>query len=151
MAKLPELDWKSNQSPARNARAHLPGLVNDYFRAGRELLAGTPSPQELHAFRLRTKRLRYTLELFHACYGPVLHKRLADLRVLQQLLGEMNDCVAAQRLLPPMKDFLEDLAARRTALFVKHWKEDFDKPGAQAAWLRYLRRTKPRRSAAKRK
>ena len=96
----------------RNARRQLPPLVQAYFARVRELLAADPPPAELHAIRLATKRLRYSLELFRPCYGPGLETRLAALQSLQQILGEVNDCVAAERLL---EDLLPATPARSRA------------------------------------
>ena len=52
----------------------------------------------MHAFRLKTKRLRYTLELFRACYGPSFEQRIEALKEMQTLLGEINDCAAGLRI-----------------------------------------------------
>src|SRR5579884_2208612 len=71
-AKKPARLWEEKRPVAENARAHLPTLLREYFQAGRELVAARPAPADLHAFRLRTKRLRYTLELFAPVYGARL-------------------------------------------------------------------------------
>jgi len=83
-----------------NARSELPKRAADYFAEVRKTLAENPTLAELHRVRLATKRLRYTLELFRPCYGPGLETRLAALRAIQQLLGEVNDSVSAAKLLP---------------------------------------------------
>ena len=93
------MHFDDNASPAVNARMTLPALVGKYAGAGRKLLAENPDPAQLHALRLQTKRLRYTLELFAPCYGPGLDERLAMLRGVQQHLGEMNDCATLRALL----------------------------------------------------
>src|SRR5215472_10284639 len=97
--------WDEAGSAGENARAQLPAVAGAYFREGRKLLAGSPSPDDLHGFRLKTKRLRYTLELFRGCYSSPLEQRLEALRAVQTLLGDLNDCVAAERIasnaLPP--------------------------------------------------
>jgi len=133
---------------AGNARRELPRLVAGYFERGRALLAKDPSPAKLHRLRLATKRLRYTLELFRATYGPGLETRLAELRHLQQLLGEINDGEAARRLLAkamkgsPQKnmvaDFLHVRAGAKAQGFRKHWADVFDAPGRERWWTLYL-------------
>lgn len=61
----------------------------------RELSAGLYRPlkaKRLHKMRIAAKRLRYTLELYSACWGAEA-KRLADeISELQDALGEMHDC-----------------------------------------------------------
>jgi len=64
--------WDETATAARNARSELPMASQRYFRAGRETLGSETTPAELHAFRLRTKRFRYSLELFRPIYGPTL-------------------------------------------------------------------------------
>jgi CHAD domain-containing protein len=131
-----------------NARRQLPGLVRAYFAYVRKLLAADPRPTELHAIRLATKRLRYSLELFRPCYGPGLETRLAALQNLQQILGEVNDCVAAERLLEDLlpatparsraEQFLRRSAAAKAVALRKQWHESFDAPGREQWWLQYL-------------
>jgi len=147
MSKIP---WDGNTPPAGNARQHLPQLVADYFAFGRELLASHPQPSELHALRLATKRLRYTLELFRPCYGPGLALRIRELRELQQLLGEINDTAAAARTLdgvlngspqrPRIDSFLRREGESKAAAFHKQWREVFDAPGQEHWWTSYLAR-----------
>src|ERR1043165_7349357 len=94
-----QIDWVEKIGPAANARRQLPQLVTSYFAFVREQLAGDPSPAKLHRLRLKSKRLRYTLELFRPCYGAGLETRIGELRRLQQLLGEMNDSAATAGLI----------------------------------------------------
>ena len=47
-----------------------------YFKEGREALAPGATWEAMHAFRLRTKRFRYTLETFRDFYGPGIEKRI---------------------------------------------------------------------------
>ena len=143
--------WDQNSGAAHNARHHLPALVADYFAQARETIRGHAKPSEMHALRLRTKRLRYTLELFRSCYGPGLRVRLAALRQLQQYLGEINDCAAARRLLAgyvkknsihwrQLDQFLEQRSLDKAAEFRRIWTQEFDFPGKQQWWTRYLAR-----------
>src|SRR5213594_2000685 len=99
MAKRISPVWDTNKSAPENAARKLPKLAGRYFKAGRKLLKGRASVEILHRFRLETKRFRYTLELFRPCYGPGLDQRLALLRKVQDLLGEINDCVTAKSLI----------------------------------------------------
>ena len=97
MSKRHIARWDARTAAAANARRELPRLVAAYFARVRELLADNPPPAKLHAIRLETKRMRYTLELFRPCYGPGMDTRLAALRHIQQLLGEVNDCSTTER------------------------------------------------------
>jgi CHAD domain-containing protein len=50
----------------------------------------------LHQFRICGKQLRYTLELLASAFGPVLRDQLYPVvQKLQEQLGRINDCVAA--------------------------------------------------------
>ncbi|HEY7388633.1 MAG TPA: CHAD domain-containing protein, partial [Bryobacteraceae bacterium] len=90
-------EWDESSDAIVNARTVLPKLVEEYFALGREVLASEPAPSALHQLRLASKKLRYTLELFKACYGPGFRERIETLKTLQQMLGEINDTVAAER------------------------------------------------------
>src|SRR5438105_2483389 len=134
MPHKPGTKWDDAGSAGENARAQLPAVAGAYFQAGRKLLAGSPAAADLHGFRLKTKRLRYTLELFRPCYNSTFDQRLDALRDIQTLLGDINDCTAAQRIaasalpaksqnLVKFERFLQARCNRLTAAFRKHWKE----------------------------
>ena len=147
--------WDDAGSAGENARAQLPAVVGTYFKTGRKLLSGSPTPVEMHGFRLKTKRLRYTLELFRVCYSSTLEQRLESLKEIQTLLGEINDCTAALRVASAIlsvkspdylraERFLQARSKRLCAAFTKHWKEKFDAPGREDWWVSYLARAKSR-------
>jgi CHAD domain-containing protein len=151
MRKSGRITWDEHAEAAKNARQHLPKLVSDYFAGARELLARDPGPARLHGLRLATKRLRYSLELFRPCYGAGLATRIAGLRKLQQVLGEVNDATAAQRALAGVlkgaspqrtriKKFLRERGEAKAQEFRKHWTEVFDAPGQERWWTSYLTR-----------
>src|SRR5579862_5436817 len=89
--------WDEAKTAADNAKTALPPLVEWYFAHGREYLTQETAPAALHALRLETKRIRYTLELFRGVYGPGLDKYLDALHQMQQHLGAINDHVVAGR------------------------------------------------------
>ncbi len=147
MGKAHDIVWDVRASAARNARRNLPQLMSWYFAGGRALLANDASPSKLHELRLATKRVRYTLELFRECYGTGLGTRLTELRHVQQLLGELNDTVAAGRLLAKptarphqgrIEKFLEDRLSAKMQEFRRYWSENFDAPGQEQRWTQYL-------------
>ena len=151
MAKLKKVKWRKDASAAENARRRLPNLARAYFAEVRETLAANPKPAELHALRLASKRLRYTLELFRPCYAEGLEQRIKALKQLQDLLGECNDAVSSLSRIQSalgtnraeqarMRKWLGALATRKAAEFRKHWTEEFDAPGKEKWWTGYLER-----------
>jgi CHAD domain-containing protein len=158
-----KIKWDKALSAEENARQRLPEMAAAYFAEGRALTAGEPPAAELHPFRLATKRVRYTLEMFGPVYGAGLDKYLAELRQVQTLLGAINDCAAARErldgLLPPgsaerarMANFLDGREASLTADFLKFWRTEFDAQGSEARWREYLgapEATPPRKRPAK--
>jgi CHAD domain-containing protein len=142
--------WNGRAGVAANARRELPKLAEAYFAEIRAVLAGNPRPARLHPLRVSGKRLRYSLELFRPCYGPGLEERIGALKKVQDLLGQVNDPLAAlariQHAMRPsrLRTQVERLAAARAAekakLFRKHWREVFDAPGQEEWWTGYLAR-----------
>jgi CHAD domain-containing protein len=147
---MASIQWDAQASAAGNARLHLPAMAGEYFEEGRRLVAqAAPAAEALHAFRLHTKRLRYTLELFRRVYGKGADEYLAALRRVQGYLGDINDCAASRdvinRAMPgssPLRgtvaQFLERRTAELTADFVKYWREEFDAPGNEQRWREFL-------------
>ncbi len=128
--------------PASVARQLLPSLAEDYCRRGRKLRRGDPPAAKLHAFRIRTKRFRYTLEIFASVYGPGLQLRLKRLRDLQDALGDINDCESLRQLPQASADralrhWIDERILRRTRDFRRLWKRGFSDP---AFWIGYTRR-----------
>jgi CHAD domain-containing protein len=48
--------------------------------------------KRLHRLRIRAKRLRYSLELFAACFGDEPKRLARELAALQKALGNLHDC-----------------------------------------------------------
>ena len=144
MAKQSPPVWDVKKSAPKNAARKLPPLAGRYFKAGRELVNRRGSLEVLHQFRLETKRFRYTLELFRPCYGPGLDKRLTSLRKIQDLLGELNDCVTTQNILGRkqniLAEFLQRRIARKRRELTRYWQSSFDAPGRERWWSDYLER-----------
>jgi CHAD domain-containing protein len=145
--------WSTVESVVRNARRVLPPLAEKFFEQGRRALKRGTVPA-LHAFRLKTKHFRYTLELFQPIYGPGLEKHLENLRTLQRHLGEVNDCAATRRLLDRDRSPSRAIAAQRSRMLTvlarsergavaelrKFWSTSFDRPGQVKRWTDYLTR-----------
>ena len=146
-----QIEWLAGAEAAENARTRLPKLVATYFAEGRKLLERNPVPAELHALRLATKKVRYTLEFFRTCYGAGLNERIGALKALQQMLGEINDTVAGEHTIeaamgartPEMEKVAQFLRRRgklKADKFKWHWTKVFDAPGQERWWTNYLAR-----------
>jgi CHAD domain-containing protein len=75
------------------ARKELRRLVRDVRRLG-----DTPSDTDLHALRIRVKRARYAAELAGGS-APEAESLIESAKSLQDILGEHQDTVVAERLL----------------------------------------------------
>jgi CHAD domain-containing protein len=65
----------------------------------------------LHEFRIRGKQLRYTLELLAAAFGPELREQhYPVVEDLQEQLGRINDCVAADARLRRLRRKIDSSA-----------------------------------------
>lgn len=133
--------WMPEESVEANARIVLPAMVREYFDKGRKIAAKQPGASHLHPFRLATKRIRYTLEIFQDVYGPALKDRLEELKPVQDALGAVNDCVATADEFSYGKKFGKYLSRRgkkKSRTFYEVWKEQFDTPGKEDAWVQFL-------------
>jgi CHAD domain-containing protein len=148
---------KPSQSAAENARVVLPKMARKYFEAGRKAIDGKRPPEELHGFRLETKRFRYTLELFRPLYGPNLDRYLKALREMQGALGKVSDYQAIQRVLSSdgeLKKQIEHALKGKLRDLRQSWR-GFDSDGQLKRWRTYLAgdhskpRSKPRTKRAK--
>ena len=151
-----------SQTAAENARILLPKMARRYFEAGRKAIHQKTPARKLHAFRLETKRFRYTIELFRSLYGPTLERYLNQLRELQGALGKVSDYQAIQRVLagdPQLKSEIEHALQGKLKGLRQTWRA-FDSDGQLKRWQTYLgrepsslraKRTKRAAAAPKRK
>jgi CHAD domain-containing protein len=143
---------KPSQSAAENARVVLPKMARKYFEAGRKAIEGKRPPEQLHRFRLETKRFRYTLELFRPLYGPNLDRYLKALRELQGALGKVSDYQAIQRVLENdegLNKEIEHALKAKVKDLRQSWRA-FDSEGQLKRWRTYLggEHSKPRAKRA---
>lgn len=92
--------WNDEAPVEEAVRKVLPRIAAKWFRAGEAAMNTGMSWEDMHDFRLLTKRFRYTLEIFRPCFGSSLEERIGLIRTLQTYLGEVNDCVTTEALLP---------------------------------------------------
>lgn len=81
---------------------------------------------QLHELRILTKRLRYAVELFAACWGDDMRAIAKELALLQTSLGELHDCDV----------WMEELGTRLKRA-ARHHRTDPDSVRSTAActWL----------------
>jgi|SRR5580658_6990892 CHAD domain-containing protein len=136
------------QSVAANAREVLPKMARKYFQAGRDAVSEKRPSDELHAFRLETKRFRYTLELFRPVYGPQLDRYLKALHELQGTLGKVSDYQAIQRVVHGDRALDAHIrqALKKKVKDLRHEWRAFDFEGELKRWRTYLagEHSKPR-------
>ncbi len=152
MKKKTSMEWDPMMGAGENVRLRLPAVVTEFFALGRVAATGA-DPMRLHAFRLAAKRFRYTLEIFRPLYGPGLELRIETVRRIQSMLGDRQDfAVLSARLrntLNPSEALLEALRAsdekgrELEERYGAYWREEFDLPGAEVRWMRYLVRRPP--------
>lgn len=136
--------WKRKAAVREDIQRQLPSMASAYFGAGRKGLAEGTSWEEMHAFRLQTKRFRYTLETFRDAYGPGMEKRIESLKSIQTLLGDINDCIVTSEMLSTagnaqeIREKLAERARRWTHKLQQYWAKSFDAPGEEFRWTRYL-------------
>ena len=132
---------QERESPDEYARRLLPALVEELFRAGREAARPESSHQRMHQFRLKTKRVRYTLELFESVYGGTTTQIMESLKGLQEKLGAINDCATTIEMVRRDRDAaaaVRRLADQREAEFRDYWKKHF-RPRELSRWKAVLR------------
>lgn len=143
--------WDESASAPSNAAARLPAILEAYFDQGRKIVGRSSVVSPMHPFRLETKALRYTLELFRPCFGPGLEGLLLSLRRIQDCLGALNDYATTRGLIAAtlpkhaperqkMDRILTARAKRKSLEFQRYWRQTFDKPGEDRRWLSYLSR-----------
>jgi CHAD domain-containing protein len=142
--------WDGRASVAENASRRLPEAAREYFATGRTLAAGeVPAAENLHAFRLHTKRFRYTLEMFREVYGEPLEAHLDALRQVQTFLGDINDCATTRMFLleamPSPSDerrriesALDSRMKELAAQFIDYWGREFAPESQEQRWLEFL-------------
>ncbi len=139
-AKKSSIHWRVNKSIERNAARVLPKLAKRLFAEGDRVAAPGVPYKEIHKFRLHGKRFRYTLELFDPVYGENLLPILKGMKRLQDLLGVMNDCVTARKIIPDDAAALaaiDRLLEQREGAFRAGWA-DFDAE-LRRQWKQVLR------------
>ena len=136
-----ELGLQSLELTAVPLEAHARGLLSsmagEYFQRGNEAArAGTP-PQRMHGFRIAAKKFRYSMELFAETYGPTLNGRIEQVRQVQSILGEINDCVTMRGMISGglAGGRLRKRQQRKIEEFQRFWTSNFAGASVMRAWV----------------
>jgi hypothetical protein len=103
---VPGLDADARMRP--NARRILAVRIDEVY-AYDGVVADPANVTELHDMRIACKRLRYLLEIFGIAFDDALEPFIDDIRLLQDLLGDIHDCDVQ---IPRLEDHLAWLGAR---------------------------------------
>jgi CHAD domain-containing protein len=120
-----------------------PKLIPRYWKAGDAAAKPGADAAALHGFRLATKHLRYTLELFTPTFGRGVAAKLELLRRVQTHLGRANDCQTARSLSPVRQDkeleaWIAGIQRNECEKFIEIWGEQRRRTRSGATWLRYF-------------
>jgi CHAD domain-containing protein len=73
-------------------------MATKFLTLGKKAASQETSPQEVHRFRIASKKFRYTLELVEPFYGGALNPWLERVKEVQSVLGDANDCETVRRM-----------------------------------------------------
>lgn len=141
----PESSAEQRGSAEAIALQLLPRMAKDWFRSGKNAARHNASAEELHQFRIAAKNLRYTLDLFAPLYGASINHLLQQLKALQTLLGEVNDCATVQQMMSRHKAgrsiaaVLDKRQRKKSQQFREHWAAHFTSTTVRRQWTDTLR------------
>lgn len=94
----------------RQAPQYLAPVVKKFFTAAE---ADLSTDEALHGLRIRTKKLRYTMEIVAVAFDSFFRKKLyPQVTLFQDLLGTVNDHATAKRLFGEWSSKTEDVAEK---------------------------------------
>ena len=118
-------------------------MARRFFTVGHKAADGK-NPEDLHEFRITAKKFRYTLELFVSFYSASFNGILEALKVIQGLLGDINDCETARQIISKHQGFknLETWLTKRENKkireFRQQWAERFGDDQTEKKWIGQL-------------
>ena len=141
---------KQADAPAASdtARDILPPMLKKHLRQGRHAAHEDTPEKELHRFRIATKEIRYTLDLFTPLYGTRIDEITENLKKLQNHLGSIHDCAVTKRLVDEAqssagrKEILREIEKRRTRKmerFLHDYRANFGDEAVLRRWKKALR------------
>lgn len=101
---------KGKRRFGRQAPNFLAPVVKKFFKAAESDLT---TDESFHALRIRTKKLRYTMEIVAVAFDPSFRRRLyRQVSLFQDLLGTVNDHATANMLFGDWRARTEDAEQR---------------------------------------
>lgn len=139
----------SRTRPDTSAKRFLGPVLGEQCRKLRRKVAAsgsTPGHRGLHRIRVSSKRLRYVAEIAVPVLGEPAKQLAASCSALQDVLGDYNDSIAAERWLQrngPSATSSVGLARRCVAIerkmqakLLEEWKDTWEKTDKQVlSWL----------------
>jgi CHAD domain-containing protein len=107
----------------------LPAVARECLKRGVTAAEGA-SPEQLHRFRISAKKLRYTVELFASKDARSLRAWLGQIKKVQTLLGDINDCETARQMASrfgggkKLDAQIKRAQEKRVKDFHQHWTEE---------------------------
>jgi CHAD domain-containing protein len=107
----------------------LPAITRECLKRGVAAAEGA-SAEQLHHFRISAKKLRYTVELFASRDVRNLRAWLHQIKKVQTLLGDINDCETARQMVSrfgggkKLDNQLKREQEKRVRDFHQHWTEE---------------------------
>ncbi|HVO97849.1 MAG TPA: CHAD domain-containing protein [Bryobacteraceae bacterium] len=132
-------------SVVTTAREILPRMTKEYFRHGEDAARDKAPAEELHRFRIAAKNFRYTLDLFAPVYGSSTLGLIRQLKGIQKLLGEFNDCATVRRMVSRYRGSQETSASlkkrqrKKAEQFQKNWTAAYSGAATARQWTVTLR------------
>jgi CHAD domain-containing protein len=94
----------------REAPRYLASVVKNFFKAAQ---ADLTTDEALHELRIRTKKVRYTMEIVAVAFDSAFRKKLyRRVTLFQNLLGTLNDHATARSLFGEWSSTCEDGAQK---------------------------------------
>ena len=113
----------AQDSSPEMARHAFDRLSRDFLERGNEAAAPKASTHAMHRFRIVAKKYRYTLELLRPS-SPLVER----IKRVSTLLGDINDCVAAAEIVPPLASRLKKRQRKKIEAFRIYWAAEFAAP-----------------------
>ena len=104
----------------------LPSLIYDRLAAVRaydDALVDADD-ETLHALRIEFKRLRYTVSLFGDVLGTTIAEYVAEVKIIQDTLGRINDAVTAGEHLDTLLDSDEKHHSEALNAYIAYMETD---------------------------
>jgi CHAD domain-containing protein len=138
-AKTQVAGWRVALAPDAAEAAsgpELPKLARRYLKRGDAAAGKDVTADDLHRFRIESKKFRYALELLHPIYGAPVAEWLGRLKAVQSVLGAMQDSLMTREMVgrlgarAEIEAWLKKRQRRKAREFQRLWAESFG--GAEA-------------------